>query len=190
MIERVKEALVLTYDVLSQPRTALAVITKEQRIEEGLLIWFLTILLSVISIFAQWEQSTVLTFFGVYIGAGLFFLIRLGCLHGTARLLGGKGAVTGIAAGLCFADIPMNLATLAESFVFVVPEEIIHVVTIVAMVWSFVLTLMVVMANYRLGIVRSVLAIILPVVFIAGCIVLFFLYIAMSIVSLVPGLGL
>lgn len=188
MIAHLQEAFALTYDVLTKPKTTLATITKEQHIEEGMLIWFLTILLSVISIFAQWEQSTVLTFFGVYIGAGLFFLIRLGCLHGTARLLGGRGAVTGIAAGLCFADIPMNLATLAESFVFILPTEVIHVISIVAMVWSFVLTVMVVMGNYGMSVIRSVLAIFLPVIFIAGCVVLFFLYIAMSIVSLVPGL--
>lgn len=188
MREHFSEALALTYDLLTRPRSTLNLITREQRIEEGLVIWFLTILLSVISIFAQWGQSTVLTFFGVYIGAGLFFLIRLGCLHGTARLLGGKGAMTGIAAGLCFADIPMNLATLAESFLFILPEELIHVVSIVAMVWSFVLCVIVVMTNYRFSVARSIVTIVLPVVLVTGCIVLFFLYIAMSIVSLVPGL--
>lgn len=188
MIENLKEALVLTYDSLTHPKETLLLITKEQRLYEGLVIWFLTILLTVFSVFAQWERSSVMTVIGIYFGAALFLLLRMACLHGTSYMLGGKGSIKGLLAALCFADIPMNLATLAESFVFLLPEEIIHIISLIAGIWSFVLLVMAIMANYRLSVVKSVLAIILPVIIVTGCIVLFFIYIAVSVVTWIPGL--
>ena len=188
MIDHVKESFVLTYDSLTHPKETLSLITKEQRLYEGLWIWFLTILLTVFSVFAQWERSSVLTFIGIYLVAGLFLLIRLACLHGTSRMLGGKGTMKGLLAAICFADVPMNLATLAESFVFLIPEELVHIISIVASVWSFVLLVLAVMANYKMSALRSVLSIILPVVIVTGCIVLFFIYIAVSVVTWIPGL--
>lgn len=94
----------------------------------------------------------------------------------------------GLLAAICFADVPMNLATLAESFVFLIPEELVHIISIVASVWSFVLLVLAVMANYKMSALRSVLSIILPVVIVTGCIVLFFIYIAVSVVTWIPGL--
>lgn len=187
MIEYVKEAMVLVYDSLAHPKETLSLIAREQRLYEGLIVWFFSVFLTAVSIFVQWERSSVLAFAGLYMGAGLFFLVRIVCLHGTSRILGGKGSVKGLAAVVCFADIPLNLATLAESFVFLIPEELIHAVSLIAAIWAFILSVMAVMSNYGLSALRSVLAIILPVIIVAGCIVLFFIYIAVSVISLLPG---
>ncbi|OKY52971.1 Yip1 family protein [Megasphaera cerevisiae] len=187
MKQHIEDALVLAYGVVTEPQKNIASITEKQQLCEGLIIWAGTILLSVISVFSQWEKASMLTLIALYGGAALFFLFRILFLHGTSRMLGGEGSLKGIASGLCFADIPANLATLAESFVFILPAQLVYLISFAVMIWSFALAVMAVRSNYGLSTGRSVAAIILPAVLFIGVIVILFVYVAVSIASVFEG---
>lgn len=187
MMEKLKDALELTYDCLFHPQKTLFLVAMEQRLYEGIWIWMLSVLLTVVSVLAQAERSFLLSLIGIYLGAGIFFLIRIGLLHGAARLLGGRGTIKGLAAALCFADVPLNLATLAESLTFFLPTELVHVISFFSGIWALWLCVITVRQHYQLGAVYSILAIFLPILAVLVCILLLLIYVAVSVVSLFPG---
>lgn len=180
----IEEALALAYSIICTPGEALSVIAAEQRLREGAVIWTLSVLLSVVSVWAQWQEASVWTAAAMYGGAAFFFACRILLVHGSARLLGRSGSVKSLAAALCFADIPLNLATLAGSFVFVAPEFLVQLVSLGAGIWAFVLAIMAVKETYGMSTGRSIAVLLLPIAAIACIAVVIVLYAVFAIVSL------
>ena len=96
-------------------------------------------MLSVVSVWVQWQDTAVWTAIAMYGGAASVFAARILLYHGAARLLGRNGSMKSLAAALCFTELPLNLATLAGSFVFVAPELLVQAVSLAAGVWALVL---------------------------------------------------
>lgn len=74
----IEEALALAYGIVVSPKETLAVIVPEQRLREGVVVWSLSVLLSVVSVWAQWQDAAVWTAIAMYGGAA-FCLPRASC---------------------------------------------------------------------------------------------------------------
>ena len=55
----IEEALALAYGIVVSPKETLAVIVPEQRLREGIVIWSLSVMLSVVSVWVQWSEYDV-----------------------------------------------------------------------------------------------------------------------------------
>ena len=95
-----EEALALAYGIVVSPKETLAVIVPEQRFREGVVVWSLSVLLSVVSVWAQWQDAAVWTAVAMYGGAAFCFAARILLYHGAARLLGRNGSMKSLAAAL------------------------------------------------------------------------------------------
>ena len=56
MKQYIEEAMALAYGLVTAPKSTLACVTKEQRLYEGWILWFLSTSLSVVSLCLQWER--------------------------------------------------------------------------------------------------------------------------------------
>ena len=163
----IEEALALAYGIVVSPKETLAVIVPEQRLREGIVIWSLSVMLSVVSVWVQWQDTAVWTAIAMYGGAAFCFAARILLYHGAARLLGRNGSMKSLAAALCFTELPLNLATLAGSFVFVAPELLVQAVSLAAGVWALVLDVWAVKETYAMGTGRSIAVLLLPLAAVA-----------------------
>ena len=175
-----EEALALAYGIVVSPKETLAVIVPEQRLREGVVVWSLSVLLSVVSVWAQWQDAAVWTAIAMYGGAAFCFAARILLYHGAARLLGRSGSMKSLAAAFCFTEIPLNLATLAGSFVFVAPEA----VSLAAGVWALVLDVWAVKETYAMGTGRSIAVLLLPLAAVAVLAAVVLLYVVFAVVSI------
>ena len=96
----IEEALALAYGIVVSPKETLAVIVPEQRLREGIVIWSLSVMLSVVSVWVQWQDTAVWTAIAMYGGAAFCFAARILLYHGAARLLGRNGSMKSLAAAL------------------------------------------------------------------------------------------
>lgn len=179
----IEEAMILAYDLVTAPKTTLMNITKEQRLYEGWIIWFLSTLLSVISVYVQWERAGVWLLIAIYGGGAVMLLIEAALLHGTAQLLGGSGAWKGVLAALCFCGIPANIGTLAGTFAFILPGSLVGLIVFLSGLWGVILIVLALQANYAMGVGRSIAAVFLPIVFLAGVFILLCIYVVVSVAS-------
>lgn len=179
----IEEAMILAYDLVTAPKTTLMNITKEQRLYEGWIIWFLSTLLSVISVYVQWERAGVWLLIAIYGGGAVMLLIEAALLHGTAQLLGGSGAWKGVLAALCFCGIPANIGTLAGTFAFILPGSLVGLIAFLSGLWGVILIVLALQANYAMGVGRSIAAVFLPIVFLAGVFILLCIYVVVSVAS-------
>lgn len=179
----IEEAMILAYDLVTAPKTALTTITQEQRLYEGWMIWFLSTLLSVLSVYVQWDRAGVWLLIAAYGGGAVILLTEAALLHGTARLLGGSGSWKGILAALGFCGIPANIGTLAGTFAFILPAGLVGLAAFFSGLWVLVLIVLALQANYGLSIGRSIAAVLLPIIFLAGVFVLFCVYVVVSVAS-------
>ncbi len=177
------EAMALAYGVIAAPKETMILISKEQRLYEGAVIWSLSVLLSIVSVCAQWDGAALWTAAAMYGGAAVLFGLRAVLIHGSSRFLGGCGAFKSLLAVLCFAEIPLNLATLAGSFVFAAPEWAVQILSLGAVIWTFVLDILSVQAVYGMSAARSTAALVLPVLAAAGICVILILYVFFSVIS-------
>lgn len=180
----IEDALALAYGIVVSPKETLAVIVPEQRLREGVVVWSLSVLLSVVSVWAQWQDAAVWTAIAMYGGAAFCFAARILLYHGAARLLGRNGSMKSLAAALCFTEIPLNLATLAGSFVFVAPELLVQAVSLAAGVWALVLDVWAVKETYAMGTGRSIAVLLLPLAAIAALALVVLLYVVFAVVSI------
>lgn len=184
MIYYLEEALALAYGIVASPSRTMPVIAGGQRLYEGFIVWAASVLLSVLSVCVQWEDAALWTVVAMYGGAAVFLGIRAVFLHASSRLLGGRGSVKSLLAALCFAEIPLNLATLAGSFVFAAPPLLVQTVSLLALLWTLVLDVMALQAVYGMSAGRSAAALVLPVLAAAGLLVVLVLYLIVSLASL------
>lgn len=77
----IEEALALAYGIVVSPKETLAVIVPEQRLREGVVVWSLSVLLSVVSVWAQWQDAAVWTAIAMYGGAAFCFAARILLYH-------------------------------------------------------------------------------------------------------------
>lgn len=180
----IEEALALAYGIVVSPKETLAVIIPEQRLREGIVIWSLSVLLSVVSVWMQWQDAAVWTAIAMYGGAALCFVLRILMYHGAARLLGRNGSVKSLAAAFCFTEIPLNLATLAGSFVFIAPELLVQALSLASGIWTLVLDVWAVKETYAMGTGRSIAVLLLPLAAAAGIAVVVLLYVVFAVVSI------
>ena len=184
----VQDALVLVYDVITRPRSAMAGVVSPARLRVGLFVWAFMLLLPIFSATAQLGRFSLSLLLGTTIGGIVFFLLQVMFIHGAASLFGGKGPVRGLAAGLCFANVPLCFATLAESFIFLLPSPLVHLLSLIAALWSIYLDVLAIKENYGLGTGRSIVALFLPVVIIVVILVIIAVCFVVSLASLVKGL--
>ncbi len=184
MKQYIEEAMILAYDLVTAPKTALTTITCEQRLYEGWMIWFLSTLLSVLSVYVQWERAGIGLLIAAYGGGAVMLLVEAALLHGTARLLGGNGSWKGMLAALGFCGIPANIGTLAGTFAFILPAGLVGLIAFLAGLWVLFLIVLALRANYKISIGRSIAAVLLPIIFLAGVFVLFCIYVVVSVASL------
>ena len=187
MKQLILDSLVLVYDIITKPRIAVVDIIGGMRIREGLLVWIFTLVLPVISAMAQLGHVSLLVFLGTFIAGFLFLIVQIVCVHGVASLLGGKGPIKGLAAGICFSDVPLCFATLIESLVFILPSSLTHLATLAVTIWSIVLAVLAIKTNYGLGTGRSIVALFLPLVLFLCIFAVLAIYFVFSIVSMVKG---
>lgn len=183
----VQDALVLLYDVITHPRTAMADVVSAIHLREGLLVLAFTLILPCFSATAQMGRFSLSLLLGTVIGGALLLLLQVIFIHGAASLFGGKGPAQGLAAGLCFANAPLCFATLAESFIFLLPSPLVHLLSLIAAFWSIYLDVWAIKENYGLGTGRSIVALFLPVVVIVVVLVIIAVYFVVSLASLVKG---
>lgn len=184
MKQYIEEAMALAYGLVTAPKSTLACVTKEQRLYEGWILWFLSTSLSVVSLCLQWERSGIWLLAGIYGGGAVMLLIEAALLHGTVRMLGGQGSWKGCLTGICFCGIPANIGTLAGTFAFILPESLVGLVVFFSGLWMLALVVMALQVNYAIGIGRSIAAVILPVVLLVGVFVLLCIYVVISVTSL------
>ena len=187
MNELIQDTLELTYDIITKPHSSMSRIVSGMRYREGLMIWGFTMLLPCFSAMFQMGRFSASLFIGTIVGACLLLVIQVVFVHGAASLFGGKGPILGLAAGICFSDVPLCFATLAESLVFVLPSSLVHVLTLGVTIWSIYVAVLAVKINYGLDGGRSIVALFLPVILIVGIIALLAVYFVYSIASLVSG---
>ena len=90
---------------------------------------------------------------------------------------------TGILAALGFCGIPANIGTLAGTFAFILPAGLVGLAAFFSGLWVLVLIVLALQANYGLSIGRSIAAVLLPIIFLAGVFVLFCVYVVVSVAS-------
>lgn len=184
MKEYIQEGLALAYGIICAPKETLSVIVTEQRLGEGIAIWILSVLLSVVSVWAQWNDASVWTAAAIYGGTAFFLGCRILLIHGSARLLGHRGSIKSLTAAICFSEIPLNLATLFGSLIFVVPGLVVHIVSLAAGIWTFVLDVMAIKANYNASTGHGVAILLLSVAIIIVAALILALYAIFTVVSL------
>lgn len=187
MKQLLMDTLEYTFDVISNPKPALDKVVHEVRLHEGLLIWVFTLLLPCLSAFVQMKDGSLRTAIGAFVAGAIIFLAQVICIHGMASILGGKGSIKSLAAGLGFSNIPLNFATLAESLVFLLPGSAVHTVSGAAFIWSVVLAVLVIRSNYSFSTERSVATLLLPIILLIVAIIAIVLCFVVSLVTLLKG---
>lgn len=187
MKQYIFDALALAYGVVMTPKTTISAVVREQRIYEGWIVWLLSMLLFIVSIYSQWDNAGVWTLIALVGGNALGIWIQSLLFHGTARLLGGVGEWQGMLAALCVASIPANIGTLAGTFAFILPEGLVGAIAFISLLWTLALWVVAIKENYQFSTGKSIATIALPIILITGIVVLGSLYLILSIASLVTG---
>lgn len=183
MKQQIEKAMILAYGVVTAPKATLAVITKEQRLYEGGIVWFLTMALTAISMYAWWERTSMWLLIGLFGGGAAMQFINVALFHGTARMLGGQGTWKGFLSAMCFCNIPASIGTLVRTFSFILPESLSEGIIFFSGIWGIGLIVMALQANYEMGIGRSIAALILPIVLLGIVFLLFLAYVFVSVAS-------
>lgn len=180
-----EEALALAYGIVASPVKTIGEIMAGRRLYEGLIMWALSVSLSVLSVCVQWDKVSVWAVAAIYVGGAFFLAVRVFAFHCAARLLGGQGTMKTLLSVLCFSELPLNIATLVGSMVFVLPEMAAQLISLAAAVWAFILDVYAVRGVYGLSTARSVAALLLPALFFVGLLVFLVVYLAISIMSFI-----
>lgn len=174
----------LIYHLIIHPSDAMSDVTTGEKTKESGIIWgFVILLLALSSVEAG---GFVTAFLASFVGTGSLLLIHSAVVDYISGLLGGRGTARGITAGFMCASIPYAFSvffSLMEQFGL---DGIHRLALFVIVIWSFILDVLAIRANYGFGKGKAFLVGISPFIL---CGILIVALIAIGVMTALTGIS-
>lgn len=174
----------LIYRLIFHPVEAMSEVTTGEKIKESALVWaFVVLLLSLSSVDAG---GLVTAFLASSLGMGALLLMHSAVVDYLSGILGGRGTARGITAGFMCAALPYAFSVFF-TFLGQFGLDGVHRLAVFAIgIWSFILDILAIRANYGFGKGKAFFISISPFVLLG---MLFFALIVIGVMTALAGIS-
>lgn len=154
------------YNLIFHPKTALYIITAEERLQTGFFIWLFTIVVASMSSAVEGTgfASGLLV---IAAGSGFSLLVHSAVIDYTAGLCGGRGSARGLTAGFLSSIFPYAFTVFAVILTWLPGGEPLYgVLMAVIFFWSWSLDVWSIRQNYGFSTGKAFFISLVPVLFV------------------------
>ena len=182
----------ILYDILFQPRVAMATLAKGKQIGQAFAVVLVSIVVPMWALSFGFQDTSMTTMIHVMMGIKIIasmvmWVVGTAIWHFIAEFIGGKGLVSGLFAALGFSHICRMFIIPLWALISVLPASSKSVLMDFALMtilfWSLFLDLMAIKEVYQLSTAKAVLVMIMPLLIMGLLCLLGFIFISSSLMS-------
>lgn len=175
----------LAFAMLTSPAKALRLITNEERLKEGFILWIFIVFLLSLSVFRQ-GPGPVVQFLMMFLFMGAALLVHSAVIDYISGLWGGMGTARGITAGFMAASLPLAFSVIFSFLDTLGAFFLSGIGSFIIFIWSFYLDVKAISVNYQFHMGKSVVIALTPYVL---AIIFFLALMAVGIMAAVEGIA-
>lgn len=164
----------LVYQLMAHPRFAMRAITKGEKLGHAGCLWLFSMCMTSLTSWIEGPGFLTKLLFCLC-GMGLALILHSAVIDYCAGMLDGRGSAKGITAGFLAAGMPLAFTVFGGIFSMAGLSFLESLLTLIVVVWGFVLDVLAISENYSFSIGKAVLVACVPALLAAVFMICLFL---------------